>query len=184
MKKAAGGRTTFTKDPQLTALNVPQVNPMNNSVGYGDLWNRGHMAPSKAMSWDQAPLGPWKQCYYTTNIAPQAGMFNQQGWRILEERVFNWVLNRTQLYVVTGVFYQNAKINYLPGGVGIPDYYYKIICDGTHSAAFMGKNLQGTPGNDSLQYKTVKSVQDLTNIDFRFPASCNINTVNPSHWWN
>jgi hypothetical protein len=26
----------------------------------------------------------WRQCYYGTNIAPQAGLFNQQGWRILE----------------------------------------------------------------------------------------------------
>jgi DNA/RNA endonuclease G (NUC1) len=26
----------------------------------------------------------FKECYYGTNIAPQAAKFNQQGWRILE----------------------------------------------------------------------------------------------------
>jgi hypothetical protein len=50
---------------------------------------------------------------------------------ILLENVFKWVLNSTRgavLYVVTGTWYDpKAPVQKLPGGVGIPNTFYKVF---------------------------------------------------------
>lgn len=51
------------------------------------------------------------------------------------ENVFKWVLappkaagSSVSLYVVTGTWYDpNSKIQRFPSGLGIPDYFYKVI---------------------------------------------------------
>jgi len=185
MKKAEGGRRSFKTDPYLTSRNITQVQPNAPGIGYGDKWNRGHLGPSKAFSWDKSTLGPWEQCYYTTNIAPQAYKVNQQGWKNLEAYVYNWTLTRPaggSLYVITGTHYVNKNVTWIPGNLGVPDYYYKVICDGRSSAGFLAKNVLASSGEDAYDFRTVKSVQDLTGIDFGWSSKCNIGAVNRSYW--
>jgi len=136
------------------------------------------------MSWDKSDDGPWTQCYYGTNIAPQDFQFNQIGWEILETNIFDWaVTNKRNLWVTTGTFYDGSTLRKLnPSGVGIPNFYYKVVCDGHNSAAFAGQNELHHVGMESIVPITVASWQQKTGVNFNLPASCNINKVNPSYW--
>lgn len=119
--------------------------------------------------------------------------------------VYNWTVTRPaggSLYVVTGTHYVNKNVTWIPGNLGVPDYYYKVICDGKFSAGFLAKNVLASSGADAYDFRTVKSIQDLTGIDFgyvssrtsfpfltfelivwfRWSSKCNIGAVNRSYW--
>jgi len=178
-----GGRREFEKDPQLKALGVNQVEPETDGSGYDDQWNRGHLGPSEVFSYDKTDGGAWQQCYFTTNIAPQWYQFNQIGWRMLEANIFQWSLkNKKDIYVITGTWYNSSKVRSFSSGLSIPNYYYKVICDGSSSAAFAGQNLPNHTGMESMDYMTVASWQMKTGINFNLPSSCNIGSVNPKYW--
>jgi len=187
MNASEGGRRGFKKDPDLTANGIVQVSPNDPNVGYGTVWNRGHLGPSKAFSWDKSESGAWEQCYYTSNIAPQANLMNQKGWKALEGYIFNWavsVKNRT-LYVIVGTHYSTKNVTFINGGLGVPNYFYTVICDkaGKQSAGFVAKNVLGSGGDDAYTYWTVQEVQTLVGLDFGWSPYCNITSVNPNHWW-
>jgi len=183
LSKCVGGRRAFEQDPQLKALGVSQVNPEDQASGYDDQWNRGHLGPSELFSYDKTDGGAWQQCYFTTNIAPQWYQFNQIGWRLLELNIFNWAQrNKKDIFVVTGTWYNSSRVRKFSSGLAIPNYYYKVICDGSSSAAFAGSNVENTSGMEAMQYMTVKSWQSKTGINFNLPSGCNINSINPQYW--
>jgi len=182
--KATGGRRSFEMDPQLTSRKIPQVSPESKTSGYTTAWNRGHLGPSEDYSFDKSSGGAWQQCYFTTNIAPQWYQFNQIGWRLLEANVFQWSLkNKKDIYVITGTYYNHSTIRKLGNlGLSIPNYYYKVICDGTSSAAFTGANVQGSSGMEAMQYMTVSALQKITGINFQLPTACKTSVVDKAHW--
>eukprot|EP01128_Nolandella_sp_AFSM9_P004892 TRINITY_DN229_c2_g1_i1.p1 TRINITY_DN229_c2_g1~~TRINITY_DN229_c2_g1_i1.p1 ORF type:complete len:289 (-),score=41.72 TRINITY_DN229_c2_g1_i1:54-920(-) len=183
--RSRGGRRSFSRDPQLVALDIPQVDPTGFN-GYGNDWNRGHLGPSQVFGYDQSSGGPWAQCYYSTNIAPQSGRFNQVGWRLLESACYDWTAEQDKdLYVITGTWYnqtQGQPIKYIDGPLGVPDYYYKIICNGNESAAFAGQNILGNTGYESLNYMSVNQWEATTGISFNLSSQCNPHKVNPDYW--
>jgi endonuclease G len=89
---------------------------------------RGHLAPSKAMSWD-----PQAQdvTYTTANIAPQHSGFNGGAWAKLEGNVRAWACTLGTLYVITGVIYGPEGEPPLPWDDGtdidVPTHFYKVI---------------------------------------------------------
>jgi len=183
LSRCNGGRRGFDEDPVLKQMGVAQLDPMAASSGYTDQWNRGHLSPSEVFSYDKSADGPWVQCYYTSNIAPQWFQVNQIGWRLLEANVFHWSeLRARDVYVITGAWYDGSKLRKFSSGLAIPDFFYKIICDGTQSAAFAAQNVEGSTGMEAMDYMTVAAWQAKVGINFNLPSGCKTSTVNSGYW--
>lgn len=181
LKNATGERRGFILDDDLKAAKISQADP--NSKAFNNEWHRGHLAPSNAFSYKTGKDSPHEQCYMMSNIALQAGLFNSGAWAKLERKIFDWVVSRNDLYSITGVIYKQPIPNRRED-IAVPEMFYKLICDlkGKQSAAFMSKNTANA-GNDCLTFHPVSYAEKFLNIKSNFPASCNINVVNPNHWW-
>jgi endonuclease G, mitochondrial len=103
-------------------------------------YDRGHLSPSG----DQPSPQAQAESFTLANIAPQNPGLNRGPWEELETSVRELALQRP-LYVITGLRYIGADVDFLRGRVGIPSTYYKLVYDpATHSAAvFEAPNRQG-----------------------------------------
>ena len=105
---------------------------------------RGHLAPSKAMSWDPDAQD---STYVTSNVAAQHAGFNGGAWARLEGNVRAWACTLGTLYVVTGVIHGPNAEPPLPWDDGtdidVPTRFYKVIytpARGGRAAAFLFDN--------------------------------------------
>ena len=74
---------------------------------FSEQWNRGHLAPSYIMSYSKEA---WEDTYFITNVAMQAGHFNQQPWEHVEHAVAEWIKSKNRgIYIVTGTLFDNRK---------------------------------------------------------------------------
>jgi len=79
-------RRGFNLDPALKAAKIDQTSA-DDYTNSG--FDKGHLAPSLAMSFNRQPLmkkkkSPWLSSYYDTNIAPQYAEMNQRSWQTIE----------------------------------------------------------------------------------------------------
>ena len=105
---------------------------------------RGHLAPSKAMSWDPDAQDA---TYVTSNIVPQHSGFNGGAWAKLEGNVRAWACTLGTVYVVTGVIHGPGAEPPLPWDDGtdidVPTQLYKMIytpARGGRAVAFLFDN--------------------------------------------
>lgn len=105
---------------------------------------RGHLAPSKAMSWDPDAQDA---TYVTSNIVPQNSGLNGGAWGKLEGNVRSWACTLGTLYVVTGVIHGPDPMVPLPWDDGtdidVPTHFYKVIytpAGGGRAVAFLFDN--------------------------------------------
>lgn len=87
-------------------------------------WDRGHMAPNDDMPDDRSQ----QQAFELSNISPQAPDLNRGPWRELESDVRHYAARAGVAYVVTGVLFEGAELDTLPGGrVAIPTSLWKAV---------------------------------------------------------
>ena len=178
---AQGGRRSFMQDEDLAALGVHQVS--SDDKIFSEKWTRGHLAPSRDMSYDKSTNGPWYNAYKMSNIAVQTGVFNTGSWNNLETNIFNWINSNNQdLYIVTGTMLKDKNNPNRMNGITVPDYYFKIICDPTHkqSAGFYGRNTQ----DNTDHLPSMVSVHEIEGMfgGNLMDTACNTDTVDSSHW--
>jgi endonuclease G len=89
----------------------------------GTGFDRGHLAPAADMVWDETAM---RECFYTTNIAPQYPSFNRGEWKELEFRVRQEANQRDSIVVYVGVIFRGKE---RVGKLSIPSEFYKIIYD-------------------------------------------------------
>jgi endonuclease G, mitochondrial len=91
-------------------------------------YDRGHAAPYAAMAFSYLSA---KQSFLLTNMSPQKGALNRQGWAQLETNVRKWAKNKDygRLFVYTGPIFdeKNTKKTVGDDHVRVPDAYFKII---------------------------------------------------------
>lgn len=173
------GRLSFFEDCDLLRIGINQASP--SSAAFNTSWNRGHLAPSHIMSYSAQAK---HTCYTMANIAPQEARFNQQPWRELEDKVYNWVKSVRPLHIITGVSYDNrTKPQRSLDDIAVPDYYWKIICDKqtAQSAGFIGRNNHTAEGMG--KFFTVQDVEALYGGRLFPNEYCRTSVVNESHWW-
>lgn len=181
MLKLTGGRKGFIKDDELDKQRINQTKI--DSKVFSDKINRGHLIPSYSSSWNKEDFGQWFYCYMMSNICPQYSKFNQIEWKNLENQIVNWIINNKQsLYVITGVIYDNRDKPIIIYGTGIPNYFYKILCDpiNKQSAGFIGTNNNQLDG-ETYKFKKVNDVID--NIKIKIIDDCNNDKIDVFHWW-
>jgi DNA/RNA endonuclease G (NUC1) len=181
------GRHGFRKDPDLTALGAPQASP-SSSPAYNSTWNLGHLAPSRVMSFSAEA----KYSTYTiANAAPQFWSFNQQEWRVLEDRLFDWIAANRTLAIVTGVWYADrATAPRAADNVSFPQAFWKAVCDPAGdgragaSVAFVGMNEDEGAGTADMR-PVAYLEEELLGGARVFPEGlCATSAaVDAAHWW-
>lgn len=120
-------RSSFGYDPM-----VESSLQANLSRSYNGWYDRGHQLPAADRKCSQEMMD---QTFYSTNITPQQGNFNQNKWGALEGRVRGFACADT-LYVVTGAYFDGEQHNSTidastkdcSGNVcPTPTHYYKAL---------------------------------------------------------
>lgn len=120
-------RSSFGYDPT-----VESSLQANLSRSYNGWYDRGHQLPAADRKCSQEMMD---QTFYSTNITPQQGNFNQNKWGALEGRVRGFACADT-LYVVTGAYFDGEQHNSTidastkdcSGNVcPTPTHYYKAL---------------------------------------------------------
>jgi hypothetical protein len=173
------GRDHFYMDPDLSQLGVLQA-PVN-SRAFNRVWNRGHLAASRLMSYSMAG----KHASFTmANVAPQHFRFNQDTWNKMEAKTFDWIRTNRTLHLMMGVAYRDrSRPTRAPDNVAVPDYFFQVLCDPVRrsSVAFIGSN--DASGAGIGECRSVSEVEDIFGGKLFPNANCNTRVVDYSMWW-
>lgn len=115
LKGPQSGRTNeWAYDPEVPTQY--QYNVSSIFSGY----DRGHQLPSADRNVNSEVNA---STYYSTNMTPQNGGFNQHIWQVLEQDVRSWATASDTLYVLTGAVRGSKTSN----GVNVPSAYFKAL---------------------------------------------------------
>ena len=131
--KGEGGRTNEWGYDPLIPFNQ-QINVVNGGISDYD---RGHQLPSADRLIEEANI----QTFYSTNMTPQRGAFNQHIWKGVEEIIRNWAPDKKNsktdtLYVVTGCTVKGSTkkaTDHSGHSVTVPTAYWKACLKRTAS---------------------------------------------------
>lgn len=140
-------------------------------AGYaGSGYDRGHLAPNYVISQlygRQAQLASFQM----SNISPQRPALNRQWWQRLEEVEVDYFARWfEELWVMTGPVF-DAQRQWLPGGIEIPDAFYRIILDVDADAAprviafLVPQEVRGDADLAAFVV-SVDQIEALTGLDF------------------
>ena len=134
----------------------------------GSGYHRGHLAPSADMGWSPEVQS---ESFYYSNMSPQVPACNTGIWSKLEKQVRDWAVEYDTIFVVTGPVLTNGLPAIGPGGVAVPEFYYKVILHNSLPApkgiGFIMPNA-GSKAHVSSFAVPIDSVESVTGIDF-FP---------------
>jgi endonuclease G len=133
----------------------------------GSGYDRGHMAPSADMKWDEQAM---IECFYLSNMVPQVGKGMNQGiWKELEEKVRKWAIARGELFIFTGPVYDGGvKETIGKNKVAVPSHLYKIVYDPKEkeAIAFFMPNEPIKTSEMPLYMVTIRDLEEKTGLDF------------------
>ena len=134
----------------------------------GSGYDRGHLAPSKAMSYSKEAMNA---SFFMSNMSPQVPSFNRGIWKKLEAQVLDWSKESDSLYVVTGPVFDSPLGTIGENKVTIPRYYYKTILrfqkGSMTGLAFMLENKKSSASYFDFA-TSIDSIEKATGIDFYY----------------
>ncbi|MDD4970240.1 MAG: DNA/RNA non-specific endonuclease [Paludibacter sp.] len=158
-----------TRTNDFRSDNAVKTGSAKNDDYQGSGYDRGHMAPATDMRWSVQAM---EESFFYSNMSPQVPGFNRGIWKKLEERVRQWAVENTDIYVVTGPILTDHLPVIGPDKVSVPRYYFKVILDYTlpelKGIAFIMPNASSTMPLQSFAVP-IDSVEHVTGINF-FPA--------------
>jgi endonuclease G, mitochondrial len=116
--KAVERTNRFKPDPKVT------TGTATNSDYTGSGYDRGHLAPAADMSWSAEAMD---ESFYFSNISPQTPSFNRGVWKRLEERVRQWAIDDSIVYIVTGPVLKEGLPTIGENKVSVPEHFYKVL---------------------------------------------------------
>lgn len=143
------------------------------SADYRDSgYQRGHLAPNYAIAQVHGRAAQ-QATFLMSNITPQKPALNQKAWQRLEEAVIDHFAPRFgRVWVLAGPIFDD-HVESLPGGVEIPDAFYKVLLvesgEGPRVLAF--RIPQDVRGKEPMHrfLVSVDRIEAETGLDF-FPA--------------
>lgn len=152
----------FKADPDLLK---GRRSELSDYTGAG--YDRGHLAPSADMRWDQKAM---VECFFLSNIVPQVGEGMNRGiWKDLEEYVRSWAISRGELFVFTGpIYYGGVGKTVGASRVAVPSHLYKIIFDPQRreAIAFTMPNRALDPNDMPVYIVSIRDIEAWTGLDF------------------
>ncbi|MCD7937850.1 MAG: DNA/RNA non-specific endonuclease [Tannerellaceae bacterium] len=169
----------FVPDPMVkgaTALNEDYT-----KTGF----DRGHLAPAGDMRWSAKAM---RESFYLSNICPQHPKLNRGIWKTLEEQVRKWALQYNEVYIATGPVIEEEMRVMGKNRVGVPDYFYKVVCVVVDNRPvgigflFENKDYRKTPLQSMVI--PIDSVEKVTGIDFfyKLPEEIQHNMESKIEW--
>lgn len=139
----------------------------NHSDYTGSGYDRGHMAPAADMKWHPEAM---RQCFYMTNICPQAHNLNGGTWKKLEEKCRIWARADSAIIIVCGPVLTPAPDEFIGRSkVAVPKAFFKVICSPyatpPRAIGFIMPNGKVEGGLQAAAV-SVDSVEALTGYDF------------------
>jgi len=164
IKGRAEREDDFRPDPK-----VPTESASPNDYRGSD-YDRGHLAPAADFKLNKTAMS---ETFFMSNMSPQDPEFNRGVWRILEEKIRDWVYNDDELYVVVGPVLKGGGFEKIGRNkVSVPAYYYKILLDFEEpeikAIAFLMKN-EDTNKSPKYFAVSIDEVEEATGLDF-FPS--------------
>ncbi|WP_440993422.1 DNA/RNA non-specific endonuclease [Cysteiniphilum litorale] len=152
----------FQPDPEVPAKYRAELSDYKRS-GY----DRGHLAPYAAMDFNKTSA---KQSFYLSNMSPQKGGLNRQGWAKLESDVRFWAQMYKEVYVYTGPVFKNSKTHKTIGKnkIWVPEYFFKVVYAPKQdkAIAFIMPNAR-VDKKDVAKYRvSIKDVEERTGLTF------------------
>jgi endonuclease G len=124
------------------------------------------MAPSADFAYDAQAM---RESFYLSNMVPQSPKMNQQIWRILEDKVRQWAIDRGELYIYSGPIFEGEEVDAIgDNGVCVPTSIYKIVFDPVkvESIAFIMPNKPLSIDDMPSYIVSVRDIEELTGLDF------------------
>jgi endonuclease G len=110
----------FDADDQIPAAYRAELSDYSKS-GY----DRGHMAPYASMDFNKESAD---QSFLLSNMSPQKGGLNRQGWAQLEKYVRFWAKSKEEIWVYTGPIFKGKNQKTIgKNKIAVPSAFYKII---------------------------------------------------------
>lgn len=133
----------------------------------GSGYDRGHMAPAADMKWSREAM---EECFYMTNICPQARVLNGGPWKKLEEKCRLWAQADSAIIIVCGPVLPPSPLEYIGRNeVAVPQAYFKVVCapyaNPPRAIGFLMPNAKVAGGLQATAV-SVDSVESLTGYDF------------------
>lgn len=164
-EKASGSlprKDAFKADPNLPKGQRAELSDYKNS-GY----DKGHMAPSADMAWDEEAMA---ESFYLSNMVPQVGLGMNRGiWKDLEELVRKWAIARGSVYIFTGPIYEGETAGDIgKNNVAVPTQLYKIVYDESKAEAisFVMPNSKLLSADMPKYITTIREIEKQTGLDF------------------
>lgn len=153
-------KNRFKPDPLVKTLSAS----LKDYSGSG--YDRGHLAPSKALSFSQEANDA---SFFMSNMSPQNKNFNRGIWKKIEAKVYDWSNQSDSLYVVTGPVFSTIIDTIGPNKVSVPGAYYKVLLrfknTDTTGIAFLIENKRSSKSVEDF-LTSIDSVEIVTGIDF------------------
>ncbi len=132
-------------------------------------YDRGHIVPAADQKWSDKAM---EDCFYMTNICPQANKLNTGAWKTLEQWERKLAVNDSVLYIVAGPIYTPSDLERIgKTGVRVPSMFFKVLvapeADPPRGIAFVYPN-RHSPGNMRDYSCTIDKLEEMTGYDF-FP---------------
>lgn len=150
----------FRPDPA-----IPKQHQSLLSDYAGHPYDRGHLSPAGDNTQSAAVMS---ESFFLSNMVPQNQNNNRGIWKQLETKVRDYVLNTSDLYVVSGPIYDKDYKTIGANKVGVPTRLYKVIIDVKNNKAsayiFPNSNL---PVQDLPKFQvTIADVEMASGINF------------------
>lgn len=181
VKTAAASRKSKSFIPD------PEVEGCPASKDYAQSgYSRGHMCPAADMKWSEEAM---HDCFYLTNMCPQASQLNEKAWADLEKACRNWAVRDSNLIIICGPVLTDRLTEKIGKAtqVTVPRRFFKVVlapyAQPPRAIAFIMPN--GTvKGGYTDTAVPVDKVEQITGIDFfaalpdsienELEAQCNI----------
>lgn len=137
----------------------------------GSGYDRGHMAPAAAFKRSKEAMS---ETFLLSNMAPQTSQLNRGAWRIIEQKVRNFVIKGGRTFVFTGNIYETENGQTVIGvnQVVVPTHSYKAILhldeEKVWSAyAFVAPNVSTILNRNYRHYaRSINDIEQQTSLDF------------------
>ncbi|MFY0604975.1 MAG: DNA/RNA non-specific endonuclease [Flavobacteriaceae bacterium] len=153
-------KNRFKSDP----LVVSESASLKDYKGSG--YDRGHLAPSKALSFSQEANDA---SFFMSNMSPQELNFNRGIWKKIEAAVYKWSQKSDSLYVVTGPVLNTVIDTIGENKVSVPSAYYKTVLrfkDARMSGiGFLIENKKSSQPIESF-FSSIDSIEKVTGFNF------------------
>ncbi len=159
----------FRSDPDLPKWVSSSDDDYKNS-GY----SRGHLS---AAANHKCCRDSMKECFYLSNVSPQATRLNSGLWNDLEERTRKLALEHLKVMVISGPLFVPIKdksgkkiVVYEVIGennVAVPSHFFKLIFIGKEIEAYILPNRESIPKKPLHHFQTtIEKVRKLSGLHF------------------